>query len=236
MFMRFISALIFALIIGPSQHVYAEQKTFAWQGAISNVTVRNGSLPFSLPFSYSIHDLVNGTITFDTSDSGFNSTATHKIYDSHNTANIGGFDFLPTTDSNQLWLFNDDVSLNDGITGYDQFQTFFRNKSFAPGYDVDGGVILRDTSANIFSSTSLPMGLDPSTFQVLTWSLWLHGTGASELTAPSVEWYGAITDISTVPEPGTGFLLLLGIAAISSQFVSHGRRVLVYMCRRQFRI
>jgi hypothetical protein len=195
-----------------------------WQGTIDIVTTRNGNLPFSLPFSYSVGAIVHGTSTYDSDLPGITFSGTHQGYHSENKVIIDEFTFSPTSIANQLWIFDNDVSLNDGLTGFDQFQNFLRDNSFRPGYDVDGGVILRDTTASVFEDLSAPLSLSIGNFQVRHWSLWIHGEGNTELTAPSVEISGTITSIAVVPEP-TGFVMAAGGALYMWLFRRNRRQV-----------
>jgi hypothetical protein len=114
----------------------AADVTFEWTGT-GVATSENGPLPFSLPFLFSTGDTVHGTITFDDGDPGMPSpsSSTHWTYDARTVVTIGGYNFLPTVEMNQLWLFNDDLSLG----GVDQFQTFFYQAAFEPGTRWMGG-------------------------------------------------------------------------------------------------
>jgi hypothetical protein len=214
--MRRVLVGLLALAATLPRSLQAAEVTFAWTGT-GVATSENGPLPFSLPFSFSTGDTVHGTITFDDGDPGmpFPSSSTHWIYDARTVVTIDGFDFLPTVEVNQLWLFNDDLSLGD----VDQFQTFFYQAAFEPGYEVDGGIILRDHQASVFSSPTLPTDLNIADFEGTIWSLWLHAEGAAQLTAPSMSWFGGITEIHRIPEPAGATL-----AAVAGLFIARSRR------------
>ena len=196
---------------------FAIQVTYNWEGVINGIDTRNGNLPFEAPFNPSFGEIVYGTISFNPELSGTFRSATHQLYSVTTSYTIDGFTFNQTETNpftNYASVFNNDVSLNDGVTGYDQFQTGFTLIDFKPGYDIHGGIILRDSSATAFTSTALPRNLDNLSFDLTNWALWIHGAGGSELTAPSIEVYGSITNISLVPEPETYSMLLTGLGVL----------------------
>lgn len=153
----------------------------------AEITDTRGSLPFS-PGS-----LVNGSFTYRSDLTATSTAANVSTYGGAGVLSliVGGFEPSGIMDQLRITNSNDDEFLLRSSTIFDSSE-----------------IVLSDSSATAFDGTDIPAALFLSAFDEATFELDFEGFG---------RFSGTITEMMLLtPEPGTGALLGLGLAALAT--------------------
>jgi len=202
--------------------VFAVTVEWQYQGVVSNAGFISPETKgtFSLPFNASVGDSVSGVVIINYADLGTDNTLTHKYYFDQTESmslTINGYDIYQpgNVDTGRtIQLYNDDVSLG----GVDQihFQRTDADPSDIPGYQINTGLILKDTTASVFTSLELPTTLSLNDFNIN-----VIGLGISSKSNPNTGPYYSLSanivsleKAAPVPIPPTIGLFGVGILGL----------------------
>lgn len=197
--MRCVIAVLVALVVISAREAHAVPVTFAFSGTVTQVPVLDPVDPFGGTIGFGT--ALTGTYTFESSAADLDPSASGASYQA------GGSPYgLEVTIGGNLFTATDflAVNLQNGPTD------FYGVLACAGACGGDLTISLSFLSSGVLAGTALPLTAPPLSSFDLGATFALSGF----VDGNQVQIDGHITELSSVPEPGTLLLMITGVAGM----------------------